>query len=135
MSDMFYDDESIVDLACAKGAGQKTAQTVAASFGVPFSEKKSVPMAPVCEFLGVHNDLSKAVDERRATFRVKETIFDKGEQMMKEAEDTEQITPGAAAKLRGVYGWATREMFANVAKGFTGPLLMRQYADKAPFSC
>ena len=125
-TEMYVDDESLVDFAKAMGAGQQLVEAVAAGAGSPFAEKKKLPMAGVNKFLGVNHDLRQALSHGIVKFKVMDETFDKGEALLKQAEDAEFLGPGASAKVRGVYGWCARELVGNIVRGGNGPLIARQ---------
>ena len=81
-------------------------------------------------FLGVTHDLSRAVSSCVVSFKVKESTLDNGEMLLAHAADSGFLGPGAAAKVRGVYGWRARELWGNFGKGGNGPRIARQYFDK-----
>ena len=43
-TEMYVDDESMIDLAKAFGSGQKAVESIAAGLGNPFADKKKLPM-------------------------------------------------------------------------------------------
>ena len=54
------------------------------------------------------------MSDKQVSCRVNESVFEKGESLIADAEKALQLGPGAASKLRGVYGWTGRELFCGV---------------------
>jgi len=125
---VFYvDDACIVDLASARGQGQRALRTLLDALGWRYA--KSQPMSKCSTFLGVTHQLH----DDSMTFFPKESFCKKLLDMIHTAEKTNSLTPGEAAKLRGKLAWLTQSVYNHVSRACCSALAAREFLHAEPF--
>ena len=131
---MYFDDATLQDLAVGKGRAQLVARQFLALLGTPFAPKKSVQLGPEADFIGLVHQVDECFQQGFVSLSPRPALVEKSCGMMREALDTDNLTPGQASKIRGTLGFVFTGCFGKVGRAGFGPLVQREYSDKHPFT-
>ena len=131
---MYFDDATLQDLALGKGRAQKVARQFLSLLGTPFAQNKSVQLGPQADFIGLVHDVSSCLQKGFVSLTPRPSLVVKSTEMLREALDTNSLTPAQASKIRGTLGFVFTGCFGKVGRAGFGPLVQREYSDSSPFS-
>lgn len=131
---MYYDDEEMVDLACAGGDGQRYARSMFHLCGARLAPQKARDLAPSSEFLGSIHHVGEAFTRGVASIEPREVAAKKAIGLADDALNANFLGPGEASKLRGVVSSFCFGDGGGMEKIALGPIKQRQYYDTPPFT-
>ena len=95
---IYFDDASLLDLASAKGVGQRHLRAMFRIFGAPLSKEKEVDLGPSADFVGLVHDAGNALTSGHMEFTPCPAIREKATAMLDECFSSGACTPGFASK-------------------------------------
>jgi hypothetical protein len=134
LSEMFFDDATLQDLAVAKGRGQRQVRGLFRIFGTALSKEKAVNLGDSADFLGLVHDVSGALSEGVIKFKPRPTIAEKSKFLTDKCLEENECTPAQASKLRGIKTFCMSGHYGKLGRVGIGPLKQRQYSDKWPWA-
>jgi hypothetical protein len=131
---MYYDDASLMDLAAARGRGQRYVRALFRMVGLPLAPKKQVDLNDSADFLGLTHSVRDALRAGHIVFTPREALLEKARGLILQRLQEDSCTPAQASKIRGVLGFLFTGVYGRVGRGGQQPLLQRQYSDTHPWS-
>ena len=126
LTSMYFDDANLIDWASSKGSSQWAFEALNTAVGTPFAEEKRQAMQPTGTFLGLDHDLTTLREYGSVFFWAKERLLDKITGLISEAELTQTLAPGVAAKIYGMANFLEMGIYGRVGCAGLHALKTRQ---------
>ena len=125
---MYFDDAHITDWASSKGSAQAAFVSLNACLGSPFADAKRQHMAATGTFLGLNFDFADCLRAGAVRFFVRDRLVEKVHDLLNQAEQSNSLLPGLAAKVYGTCNFLEQGMYGRVGAG--GLRAIRERADQ-----
>ena len=131
LSGHYVDDNVLLEVGHVGGDAQRSFCRLVEMMGILLSPSKKQPTTTMAGFLGHDHDLTRIIADGAAIYSPKAATREKMEELIEQAFARQQLSSGAAAKLRGVANWLDTGLAGRCCRGALTALTARQYWERA----